>query len=432
MKAFLSLFLLTSLLQAASIQEQADAFFARGEAAEKRGDTKLAEVCFQLALRAQPGHAGATEHLKKTAILPAGGTNDPKVSGKLIYPKIQFNGATMDEAVEFLRVKSREIDPVGRGVDFILAPDSQSTATISLDLLRVTLEDAVRYCCELAGLAHRWENGRVLITSKARAGQPLPEVPLSPGTADLARWVLPRLQSSGAGFQQIMDSFRASTAQADPFSKGIRHEFRDAQGKPVDAKTFSPATVSLELNHISAHEALRYISLLTGAVIRVENDLVILQPADITHPKTSHATQTRLVQLEAEFKRAGADAIEATHQKTMQDLKAKYLAAVKKGQVAARQAGKPVADALQEEESKISVGGDVPAEDDSNTADELKKLRRIYRSEAAKAAQTRASSLKPLLDRYDAELAAMEASLAAQPDDLAAVKAARERITKGR
>lgn len=44
--------------------EQADGFFTRGMAAETRGDSNVARLCYQLALRAQPAHPKAQVRLK--------------------------------------------------------------------------------------------------------------------------------------------------------------------------------------------------------------------------------------------------------------------------------------------------------------------------------------------------------------------------------
>jgi general secretion pathway protein D len=62
--------------------------------------------------------------------------------GKIIFPTVSFQGASVDEAIEFLRIKSRdydtvERDPSKRGVNLILRQGSApSTAQISLDLRR--------------------------------------------------------------------------------------------------------------------------------------------------------------------------------------------------------------------------------------------------------------------------------------------------------
>ncbi len=88
---------------------------------------------------------------------------------ELIFPQVQFAGASIEEAVEFLRVKSRDIDvtetdPAKKGVNIILkAGDTPITASISLDLKDVPMVEALRYVTELAGMKYKVEPFAVLI-----------------------------------------------------------------------------------------------------------------------------------------------------------------------------------------------------------------------------------------------------------------------------
>lgn len=88
---------------------------------------------------------------------------------ELIFPQVQFSGASIEEAVEFLRVKSRDIDvtetdPAKKGVNIILkAGDTPVTASISLDLKDVPMVEALRYVTELAGMKYKVEPFAVLI-----------------------------------------------------------------------------------------------------------------------------------------------------------------------------------------------------------------------------------------------------------------------------
>lgn len=92
---------------------------------------------------------------------------------KIIFPQVQFSGASIEEAVEFLRVKSRDLDvyetdPTRKGVNIILkAGTDVSTATISLDLKDVPMKEALRYVTELAGMKYKIEPYAVLIVPVA-------------------------------------------------------------------------------------------------------------------------------------------------------------------------------------------------------------------------------------------------------------------------
>ena len=103
-----------------------------------------------------------------TGTQPSGYLKDK--TDRIIIPEISFSNATLEEAVEFLRVKSRELDNQERieekkGVNIILATgDKPSTARINLELKDVPMTEALRYVVELAGMKFKMEPYAVLIT----------------------------------------------------------------------------------------------------------------------------------------------------------------------------------------------------------------------------------------------------------------------------
>ncbi|WP_243838887.1 Amuc_1098 family type IV pilus outer membrane protein [Prosthecobacter fusiformis] len=129
---------------------------------------------------------------------------------EIVFPQVQFAGASIEEAVEFLRVKSRDLDvaetdPSKKGVNIILkAGDAPITASISLDLKDVPMVEALRYVTELAGMKYKVEPFAVLI------------VPVSETTAEQYTRiykVAPDFLSLGGG-----GAAAAPAATADPFA----------------------------------------------------------------------------------------------------------------------------------------------------------------------------------------------------------------------
>lgn len=129
---------------------------------------------------------------------------------ELIFPQVQFAGASIEEAVEFLRVKSRDIDvtetdPAKKGVNIILkAGDTPITASISLDLKDVPMVEALRYVTELAGMKYKVEPFAVLI------------VPVS----DISDQQYTRIYKVPPDFLSMggSDAAAAPAANADPFA----------------------------------------------------------------------------------------------------------------------------------------------------------------------------------------------------------------------
>jgi len=99
----------------------------------------------------------------------------------MIIPRVQFTGASLEEAIEYLTVTSRDLDATGKeteqwGVilelDLTLAP---SSTALSLDLRDVPMLEALRYVVELAGLKFKLAPDRVIIVDRMDTGD-LPHI----------------------------------------------------------------------------------------------------------------------------------------------------------------------------------------------------------------------------------------------------------------
>lgn len=82
--------------------------------------------------------------------------------------QIDFSGAALEEVVEYLRLRSRDLDPQGKGIDFVLrTPAETQSRLISLSLKDVPIEEVLRYVCDMAGLTFRVEEYAVMLLSAA-------------------------------------------------------------------------------------------------------------------------------------------------------------------------------------------------------------------------------------------------------------------------
>ena len=92
---------------------------------------------------------------------------------KIILPSVQFKNATVEEAIEYLRVKSRDLDTFTdasgvKGTNIILkSGDAPSNARITLDLKDVPMSEALRYVTELAQMKYKVEAHAVLVVPLA-------------------------------------------------------------------------------------------------------------------------------------------------------------------------------------------------------------------------------------------------------------------------
>jgi hypothetical protein len=72
-------------------------------------------------------------------------------AGAIILPTVQFQDATLTESIEFLRVKSRELDPEKKGLNILVKPGGDPKAKITMALKDVPAYEALRYVAEIAG-----------------------------------------------------------------------------------------------------------------------------------------------------------------------------------------------------------------------------------------------------------------------------------------
>jgi hypothetical protein len=200
----------------------------------------------------------------------------------LILPQVSFLGATLDEAIEFLRVKSRDLDLLGRGVDIILFPSAKlSSAQISLDLRDVPLEEALRYITQLANVKYRWEDGRVLVLPPGQQALTLPVVssasPVGNASVNPGKWVLPKVEIKRAPLEEVLKCLKSKSMAVDPQSKGLDYAILDASGKPTNASSLSIAPISLEVHQISMESLLRFIAEIAGVSIQIEEARIVVR-----------------------------------------------------------------------------------------------------------------------------------------------------------
>jgi hypothetical protein len=91
---------------------------------------------------------------------------------EIIIPTVHFENATLDQALEFLRKKSRELDkssaPTGnKGVNIILRePKLPHESRITLDLKNVPFSEAFRYVAELGDMVYRVDAQGVILSDR--------------------------------------------------------------------------------------------------------------------------------------------------------------------------------------------------------------------------------------------------------------------------
>ncbi len=86
--------------------------------------------------------------------------------------RIDFSGAALEEVLEYLRVRARDLDPQGKGIDFVVGvPKDLPLKPVSLNLTNVPIEEVLRYVTEVSGVSYRVEEYAVRIVSLSDTNQ---------------------------------------------------------------------------------------------------------------------------------------------------------------------------------------------------------------------------------------------------------------------
>ena len=83
---------------------------------------------------------------------------------RIVIPRLTFKEATVPEALDFLTMKARDLDPEKKGVNLVLKPGPETgTIKITIDLRDIPFTEALKYITSLANLKFRYEEEAVVI-----------------------------------------------------------------------------------------------------------------------------------------------------------------------------------------------------------------------------------------------------------------------------
>lgn len=161
---------------------QAQVLFARGET------EKAIQLQKDAVAKAEKTLAKAIENLARYQGRPVIDGPIARKLREIIIPIIDFEDATLEEAVDFLRLRCMELDaneadPVKKGVNFVVAPTKEAVVDPSADgspeggikgpriqslrLRNVPLGEALKYICQASGTRFEIDDHAVNIVSGA-------------------------------------------------------------------------------------------------------------------------------------------------------------------------------------------------------------------------------------------------------------------------
>ena len=117
--------------------------------------------------------------------------------------RVDFTAATLEEVLEYLKVRARDLDPSKKGVDFVNGVSGDDALRpITLNLVDVPIEEVLRYVTQVAGVNYRVEEYAVRI------------VPLT----DTNQTIISKSYRVPPDFITSAPTAAPAAAAADPFS----------------------------------------------------------------------------------------------------------------------------------------------------------------------------------------------------------------------
>lgn len=231
-----------------------------------------------------------------------------KKASQIILRHVKFRGTSLDEALDYLRIQSRDLDPARTGVNIVSSEDD-SNLRITLDLQDVPLSEALMYCAQLtnntvsyredAAVVH--QPGQAQGASHAVPQPPTPAPPsangLPPGALEVAAQpgapkpiatalptaatespvmarakaiVLPRVEFSGATLTEAVDFFRAKSRDLDPQHQGLNIILKPGTDKGQK--------ITLSLSSVPLSEAMNYVTMLAEVKMEADAHSLVLSP----------------------------------------------------------------------------------------------------------------------------------------------------------
>lgn len=146
-----------------------NAMYQKGRAAFYKGDHELALSLLSQVAAAAPNHTDTQNMLR---MLKANQKLDVSTLKKdysaVVLPKIEMQDVTLDEAIQGLRVLSKNASAGKVSPNIIVKSSSLKEKRLSLSLANVPLPQAIDYLAQLTGGVARYEKYAVVISEVAQ------------------------------------------------------------------------------------------------------------------------------------------------------------------------------------------------------------------------------------------------------------------------
>ena len=106
---------------------------------------------------------------------------------RIVFDHLEFEEVSLPTVIAHLKNRSKELDPDGRGINFLLLPPkdkAEEIPTVTMVVDDIPLDELIRYICLAVDYQYKIERHAVIIAPKSRGLDPLEtrSFPVAPDT----------------------------------------------------------------------------------------------------------------------------------------------------------------------------------------------------------------------------------------------------------
>lgn len=211
--------------------------------------------------------------------------------GALTIRYTAFNNATIAEAAEYLRIKSRELDPKKEGLQILLDETiTDDLHKITMDLHQLPVSEILRHVALMARLDVIPVGSALKLTASPDVRPPYPTSPASARLTRVLRTILPTMVFQKANLAEAVEYIRVKGRDMDP-QKELPHLLIDPA---LDVTT---GRITLDVKNVPLTEAIRYVAELADAQPICLGEVIYLQPKQNLAAKKTTASEVRALLL---------------------------------------------------------------------------------------------------------------------------------------
>lgn len=192
----------------------------------------------------------------------------------IIFPTVEMENCQLVEAIDFLRLRTRELGPHGTNINMVILANSKQVSKIrikKLSLKNAPLETVLTKICEATNFRYIIDkNALVFLPKETKRSSPLKKDDKGNGSKKLDNFVIPFCSFSNTTIEEATDYLSLRTKGTTP-PLNLKFILKLSKNKKP------PRISELALRNATLRETITYICELTGCTYSIKNNTITIE-----------------------------------------------------------------------------------------------------------------------------------------------------------